>query len=126
MKISIFTTFCILAVCLTAAAQTAIPHGHQMLADPEKFADGHLAALDQRVQLTDDQKPKVRTAFLDEGKQLFALLNDSSLSTEQKQAGIEKLHLETAARVNAILTPEQRRRAAPREERTVPSTSSQT
>lgn len=98
-----------------------------MLASPETFADGHLAALDRRVQLTDEQKPKIRALFLDEGKQLFALLSSSSLTPEQKQAGIQKLHLQTAAKVNSILTAEQRRRAAPQEKRTVPPpTSSQT
>jgi len=114
---------------LTSAmlAQTgSMPPGHQMLADPEKFADGHLAALDQKVQLTADQKPKLRAVFLAEGKRLFALLNDPNIPLEQKQAGIEKVHLETASKVNSMLTPEQRRRAAPPEERPAPAHSSQT
>lgn len=107
-------------------AQTSMPPGHEMLADPEKFADGHLAALDRQVQLTDEQKPKVRAVFLSEGKQLFALLNNPNLSMEQKQMGIEKLHLQTAAKVNSMLTSEQRRRAAPPKEQPTPSRTGQT
>jgi hypothetical protein len=97
-----------------------------MLADPEKFADGHVAALDQRVQLTPEQKPKLHGVFLAEGKQLFALLNDPNLTPEQKQMGLQKLHLETAAKVNSMLTPDQRRRAAPVEQSPVPAHSRQT
>jgi hypothetical protein len=97
-----------------------------MLANPEKFADGHVTALDQQVQLTADQKLKLRALFLAEGKQLFALLDDQNLSPEQKQIGIEKLHTQTAAKVNSMLTPDQRRQAAPPEERPVPAHSSQT
>ncbi len=84
-----------------------------MLADPEKFADGHLAALDQQVHLSTEQKPRLRAVFLEEGKQLFAVLSSTSLSPQQKQSAIQKLHLETAAKVNSLLTPEQRRDAPP-------------
>jgi uncharacterized protein len=116
-----------LCLCVAALSQTgSMPPGHQMLADPEKFADGHVAALDQQVQLTAEQKPKLSALFLAEGKQLFALLNDPKLTPEQKQMGIENLHQQTAARVSSMLTAEQRRRAAPPEERPVPAHSSQT
>ena len=127
MKASLVTLLCMTALCLTTLAQTgSVPPGHQMLASPEKFADGHLAALDERVQLTPEQKPKLRAVFLAEGKQLFTLLNDPSLTPEQKQMGLQKLHLETAEKVNSLLTPEQRRRAAPTEKRPVPAHTSQT
>lgn len=115
------------AMSVAMLAQTgSLPSGHQMLANPETFADGHVTALDQRVQLTAEQKPKLRAVFLAEGKQLFALLNDPKLTQEQKQIGIENLHQQTADKVNSMLTAEQRRRAAPPEERPVPAHSSQT
>lgn len=97
-----------------------------MIADPQKFADGHLAALDQQVHLTAEQKPEFRAVFLNEGKQLLALLKDPNLSMEQKRMGLEKLHSQTAAQVNSMLTPEQRQRAAPPEERPLPAHTSQT
>lgn len=100
---------------LVAAAQQsgAMPPGHQMLADPETFADGHVAALDARLHLSADQKAKLRPVFLEEGKRLFAVLSDDSLPLAQKQAAIAQLHSETAAKVDSLLTPEQRRQAAP-------------
>ena len=59
MKASLVTLLCMTALCLTTLAQTgSVPPGHQMLASPEKFADGHLAALDERVHLTPEQKPQ--------------------------------------------------------------------
>jgi hypothetical protein len=85
-----------------------------MLADPNAFADGHVAALDRQVQLTEAQKAKLRPVFLDEGQRLFAIINSTTMPTEQKQSAIQKLHEDTAAKVNSLLTPEQRQiRPAP-------------
>jgi hypothetical protein len=112
MKSKLFTLLLVLALGAMLAGQNApMPPGHPMLADPEKFADGHVAALDRQVHLSPDQKPKVRAVFLEEGKQLFAVLSHTGLSPQQKHAAIQKLHMETAAKVNALLTPEQRRPA---------------
>ncbi len=90
-----------------------MPAGHQMLSDPNKFADGHLAALDQQLHLTADQKAKLRPVFFEEGKQLFDVLNSTTLSQQEVQAAIGKLHAETAAKVDSLLTPEQRRQMTP-------------
>ena len=84
-----------------------------MLADPDKFADGHVAAIERQVELSADQKTKLRPIFLDEGKRLFSILNSTTMPTEQKQAAIEKLHAETAAKVGSLLTPEQRKQMTP-------------
>jgi hypothetical protein len=51
--------------------------------------------------------------FLEEGKQLLGIISSTTLSQEEKQAAIGKLHLETANQVNSLLTPEQRRQGAP-------------
>ena len=95
------------------AQSSGMPAGHQMLSDPNKFADGHLAALDHQLHLTDDQKAKLRPVFLDEGKRLFALLNSTTLSQQEVRAAIGKLHAETAAKVDSLLTPEQRQQMRP-------------
>ena len=130
MKILALTILC-LAFGFSAVlfAQTMnVPPGHQMLADPDKFADGHLDALDQQLHLSADQKTKLRAVFLDEGKQLFGVLNDTSMSDDQKRAAIEKMHVATEQKVGSLLTPEQRKQwstPAP-ENRTGPSHTSQT
>jgi len=92
----------------TARAQNP-PPGHKLLTDADRFADGHVAALDRQLHLTPDQKSKLRPIFKDEAQQLFAIMNNTAMPVEQKQAAIEKLHLETAAKVDSILTPEQRK-----------------
>ena len=55
---------------LLAPAQNsgAMPPGHQMLASPDAFADGHLAVLDKQVGLSAEQKPQLRAVFLQEGR----------------------------------------------------------
>jgi hypothetical protein len=95
---------------LVAPAQNTgvIPPGHQMLASPDAFADGHLAALDKQVGLAAEQKPPLRAVFLEEGKQLFAVFGDPTLSETQKQARIQHIHLVIEHTVWVLLTPQQR------------------
>ena len=114
------------ALSLPAQNSGGMPPGHQMLAGPDAFADGHLAALDRQVQLSEEQKTKLRLVFLQEGKKLFAIIGNDSLTTEQKQAAIEILHRETAAQVNSLLTPEQRRQAPPSNQQRKSQSTSQT
>ncbi len=116
----------VLSPNLLAQSSSGMPPGHQMLADPEKFADGHVTALDRQVHLSADQKEKLRPVFLNEGKRLFAVLNDSSISDQQKQIAIQKLHEETAAKVDSLLTPAQRKQWAPAQPQRSSTPASQT
>ena len=93
----------------TAQNPSAPPPGHQMLSSPDAFADGHLAALEKQVTLTTEQRPKLREVFLDEGKQLFAIFGNKSMSQEQKQTHIQQLHVATQSKVWSLLTHEQRK-----------------
>jgi hypothetical protein len=97
-----------------AAAQNsgAMPPGHQMLASPDAFANGHLAALDRQVGLPDDQNPQLRAVFLEEGKNLFAVFGDATLSDAQKQARIQQIHVITEHKVWGLLTHPQRKMMA--------------
>lgn len=129
MKTHVLVLVCtVLTLSVALLAQTAAPPGHQMLADPERFADGHVYALDQQLHLSTDQKSKLRVVFLDEGKQLFALLNDAAMPADEKRTAIEKLHVQTEQKVGSLLTPEQRKQwAAPSpENRPTSSHTSQT
>ena len=86
-----------------------MPPGHQMLASPEAFADGHVAALDKQVGLSTEQKPQIRAVFLEEGKALFAVFGDTTISDSQKQARIKQLHVATQDKIWNLLTHEQRK-----------------
>ena len=82
----------------------------QMLSSPEAFADGHLAALDKQLGLSEEQKPQLLAVFLQEGKQLIAILDDNSLSDAQKLTCIHQIHIAARNRVWSLLTHGQLRR----------------
>ena len=62
-----------------------------------------------RLGLSADQKPQLRAVFLQEGKDLFAVFGDGTLSDTQKQARIQQIHVVTEHKVGALLTHEQRK-----------------
>lgn len=83
------------------------PPSHDVLSDPNAFADAHVNGLDAQLHLSEAQKAKLRPMFLAEGKQLIAILNDSSLRQDQRQQRIAQLHEQTRDKVIPILTPSQ-------------------
>jgi hypothetical protein len=110
-RIALILALVLSAFTFTAPAQNSnvMPPGHQMLASPDAFADGHLAALDKQVGLSAEQKPQLRAVFLEEGKNLFAVFGDTTLSDAQKQERIQQLHVVTEHKVWGLLTHEQRK-----------------
>ena len=110
-RIALILALVLSAFTCAALAQNrgGMPPGHQMLASPEAFADGHLAALDKQVGLSAKQKPQLRAVFLEEGKNLFAVFGDATLSDAQKQERIQQLHVVTEHKVSGLLTHEQRK-----------------
>jgi len=61
------------------------------------------------LNLTDDQKQKIRSLHENARSQMEAIRNDSSLTEEQKQATIRDLHRSTREQMMQILTPEQQK-----------------
>jgi Spy/CpxP family protein refolding chaperone len=68
---------------------------------------GGLQAAVESLNLTDDQKAKVKDIFADAKTKHQAVSNDTSLSDDQKKAKIKELHSATMAKLNEVLTPEQ-------------------
>jgi Spy/CpxP family protein refolding chaperone len=68
---------------------------------------GGLQAAVESLNLTDDQKAKVRDIFADAKTKRQAVSSDTSLSDDQKKAKMKELHEGTLAKVNEVLTPEQ-------------------
>ena len=75
----------------------------QMLSSPDAFADGHLAALDKQLGLADGLKPPLRKVLLQEGRELIAILGDSSLSEPQKLVLIHRIHVVANRRIWSLL-----------------------
>lgn len=70
-------------------------------------ADQQLQMLSEKLNLTDDQKAKVKPILEDQMKQMKAVHEDSSLSPEQKRAKMKSIHESLHEQINAVLTPEQ-------------------
>jgi Spy/CpxP family protein refolding chaperone len=68
---------------------------------------GGLQAAVVSLNLTDDQKAKVKDIFADAKTKHQAVSNDTSLSDDQKKAKMKELHEGTLAKLNEVLTPEQ-------------------
>ena len=68
---------------------------------------GGLQAAVESLNLTDDQKAKVKDIFADAKTKRQAVSNDTSLSDDQKKAKMKDLHEGTMAKLNEILTLDQ-------------------
>ena len=61
----------------------------------------------ESLNLTDDQKAKVKDIFADAKAKRQTVWSDSSLTDDQKKAKMKELHAGTLAKLNEVLTPDQ-------------------
>jgi Spy/CpxP family protein refolding chaperone len=61
----------------------------------------------ESLNLTDDQKAKVKDIFADAKAKRQTVGSDSSLTDDQKKAKMKELHAGTMAKLNEVLTPDQ-------------------
>jgi Spy/CpxP family protein refolding chaperone len=66
-----------------------------------------LQAAVEGLNLTDDQKAKVKDIFADAKTQRQTVMNDSSLTDDQKKAKMKEMHAGVMAKLNGVLTPDQ-------------------
>jgi hypothetical protein len=64
------------------------------------------------LNLTDEQKAKLRPIVTEENQQMEALRNDTAMSQEQKIAKANQIRDEASPKIKAILTPEQLQKLA--------------
>ena len=95
----------VLAVPVALANSQATPA--PQAAGKEMGMHGGLQAAVESLNLTDDQKAKVKDIFADAKTKRQAVSSDASLSDEQKKAKMKELHSATMAKLNEVLTPEQ-------------------
>ena len=67
---------------------------------------------DNPLNLTDDQKSKLRPIIAEENQQMEALRSDNSLSQEQKIAKANQIRADASPKIKAILTSEQLQKLA--------------
>jgi Spy/CpxP family protein refolding chaperone len=100
-------------VCLgmVAALSVTVAQGRPAVPAQAAARDGgmrdRLQAAVESLNLTEEQKPKVKDIFADVKTKRQAIFTDSSLSDDQKKAKMKELHEGTMAKLNEVLTPDQ-------------------
>ena len=99
-----------IAAALTVPAPPAKASSRASLpqADQKKMMHDKLQEVVNDLNLSDDQKSKVKDIFTDAKSKREAIMNYTSLTDDQKRAKMKELHTGTMAKVNEVLTPEQR------------------
>jgi periplasmic protein CpxP/Spy len=69
-----------------------------------------LTRISTELNLTDDQKEKIKPILQSEFSQLKAVRDDTSLSPEQKQSKAKDIHGSAKSQISSILTPEQQQK----------------
>jgi len=72
---------------------------------------------DNPLNLTDEQKEKLRPIVADENQQLEALRSDTSMTQEQKMQKANQIRETASPKIKAILTPEQLQKLAELQDR---------
>ncbi len=67
---------------------------------------------DNPLNLTDEQKAKLRPILVEENQQLDTLRNDTSMTQEQKVSKANEIRQTASQKIRAILTPEQLQKLA--------------
>jgi periplasmic protein CpxP/Spy len=71
-------------------------------------AEHRLKRLSKNLNLTDDQKEKIRPILEDEQQQMKAVEGDSTLTAQQKHKKTREIRMSSKSQMSAILTPEQK------------------
>ena len=99
-----------------ALAQDAAPQADAPQAPPARMGhrhgmegngDGRLQHLSQELNLTDDQKAKLKPILESEWQEMKPVRDDTALSREQKHEKMKGIHEKYQAQVAGVLTPEQ-------------------
>lgn len=110
-----FGALLFLGYCLPANAQYGGAQQSSPPAQSEARQGQHGNRLDwlsEELNLTDEQKAKVKPILEAQGKQMHAIRDDSSLSQDQKHEKMMQLHETTHSQINGILTPDQQKKFA--------------
>ena len=111
---SILTILMLLAAGLTFAqpsqeSQTPTPDKHPGM-HHEESADQHLQMLSEKLNLTDDQKAKLRPILQDQMLQMKAVREDSSLSQDDRRAKMMDIRKGTDTQIRELLDPTQQKK----------------
>ena len=104
MNRRIFIGSLLLGLAVTLTTRPALAQEHPAT------AENRLEEMSKQLNLTDDQKAKLKPVLQDEAQQLQAVHNDTSLSHDQKMAKVKEIREAHKPQINDILTPDQQKK----------------
>jgi len=81
-----------------------------VMAQKQENGENRLQQMGQQLNLTEDQKTKLKPILQEEAQKLRELKNDTSSSRQEKMQKAKQIHSEYKPQIDAILTPEQQQR----------------
>ena len=81
-----------------------------VMAQKQENGENRLQQMSQQLNLTEDQKTKLKPILQEEAQKLRELKNDTSSSRQEKMQKAKQIHSEYKPQIDAILTPEQQQR----------------
>jgi Spy/CpxP family protein refolding chaperone len=93
-------------LALRADDSTNTPPANPPASDVKPHAHGFERMVEE-LNLTDDQKPKVKTIMDAQTQKMRDVREDDSLSQDDKRAKMKAIHEDTATQLQAVLTPDQ-------------------
>lgn len=88
-------------------APPAAPSGSASQSDQGQAQSQAHSEDDNPLNLTDEQKAKLRPIIADENQQIESIRNDSTMTMDQKVAKANQVRDNASPKIKAILTPEQ-------------------
>lgn len=80
---------------------------HEEMGASANSPEAHLQMLSEKLNLTVEQRTKIKPILQDQAQQMKAIHDDASLSQEQKMAKKKAIHESVHDQINGVLTPEQ-------------------
>jgi Spy/CpxP family protein refolding chaperone len=97
-----------LVACSTlATAQDATNNVPKKSGKRGPSIERQLEQMTNQLNLTDDQKPKVKAALEDQQKKMQEMRGDTSLTREERQEKMQTIRADMEKKMKEILTPDQ-------------------
>jgi Spy/CpxP family protein refolding chaperone len=104
-------SYIVLTVLLAfALATAALPAFSQDAASANP--DAKLQQISQQLNLTDDQKTKLKPILTEEAQQIQGVKDDTSMSPTDKKAKMHEIKASHRTQINEVLTPDQQKKWA--------------
>jgi periplasmic protein CpxP/Spy len=114
LALSAMAAFSFVTPVVTAQAQdnaeNKAQEATQSSAQQQDNAESKLQQMSQELNLTDEQKAKLKPILQDEGEQLRTLKSDTSVATQEKFQKAKEIRASHKQQIDAILTPDQKQK----------------